>query len=75
MMQIKKLRKKKHKLQKKIESDIRNNTANRLQEAQAKVDVRKDRIKRTQKKEQFIMQKQTEQAKKVNSKVKKIKKM
>lgn len=72
---LKALRQKKKKLKKKIESDIRRSTFNSVQEEKVLQDVRLQKRKKSEKKQGFILQKQTEEAKKFHNKVKKIKKI
>lgn len=68
-----KLRKKKQKLTKKIENDLRKNVQIKQQEAQVLEDVRRERSKRQTKKEMFVIEKQTSEARKVHKKMQKVK--
>lgn len=74
-MKIKLLRKKRNKLQKKIEADMRLGLKERLQEEKIVSDVKVEKLQRQRKKEVFILQKQTEEAKKYSQAMKKAKKI
>lgn len=63
-LEIKKLRIKKKKLTKKIESDMKIARLNKLQELKVVQDVRHERSLKRQKKELFVIEKQTSEAKK-----------
>lgn len=63
-LEIKKLRIKKKKLTKKIESDMKIARFNKLQELKVVQDVRHERSLKRQKKELFVIEKQTSEAKK-----------
>jgi hypothetical protein len=67
------LRRKKQKLKKRIENDLRKNVQVKQQEVQIREDVRKERGQRQQKKEAFQQEKQTAEARKFNKKMNKVK--
>ncbi len=70
---LSKLRKKKQKLTKKIQTDLRKGVVVKQQEAQVREDVRREKGQRQQKKEQLIIEKQTVEVKKYNRQIKKVK--
>jgi hypothetical protein len=72
-MVLTKLRRKKLKLTKKIENDLRSGAVVRQQEAQVRQEVRREKGQRQQKKEQLIIEKQTVEVKKYNRQIKKVK--
>ena len=72
-MVLTKLRRKKLKLTKKIETDLRKNVIVKQQEAHIRDEVRREKGMRQQKKEQLIIEKQTVEVKKHNREMKKVK--
>jgi hypothetical protein len=70
---MKVLRKKKNKLEKRMQLQLKQATTERLQERRVVEGVKKEKIQRRVKKEIFIMQKQTEEAKKAHKQMKKVK--
>ena len=68
-----KLRRKKQKLTKNIQLDLKKSVQIKQQEIHAIEDVRRERGKRQQKKELFVLEKQTSEAKKYHKKEKKVK--
>lgn len=72
-VEISKLRRKKNKLTKKMELDLRKSVLVKQQEAQVRQEVRRERGQRQQKKEMLIIEKQTVEAKKAHKQMKKVK--
>jgi hypothetical protein len=70
---LSKLRRKKQKLTKKIETDLRKGVVVKQQEAQIREEVRREKGQRQQKKEQLIIERQTVEVKKYNRQIKKVK--
>ena len=73
--ELSKLRKKKLKLKKRIETDLRKSVQVKQQETQVLEDVRRERGKRQYKKELFVIEKQTAEARKYHKKEQKVKRI
>ena len=71
--ELKKLRTKKKKLIKKIESDAKTAKVRKLQQRKILSDVRNQRSLKRHKKQMFVLEKQTQEAKKQHNKMKRIK--